>query len=194
MYRGDKLWDFSKRATDGFLAPLVPGIVGGWAALHERYGSLPWPKILAPAIEYAEKGFPVTPAVVASMTTGEMSKARRYPYGLSLFSKPDGSTLSGGDLSVQRKNMGRRSRAMAAKGPDTFYKGVVGQKIASHFQENGAAHRRRGPRRLPRDLERAHRHHLPRAHREDAPAWLVRHDHPAVAERARGLRPRDDGP
>ena len=136
MYRGDKLWDFSKRATDGFLAPLVPGIVGGWAALHERYGSLPWPKILAPAIEYAEKGFPVTPAVVTSMTTGEMSKARRYPYGLSLFSKPDGSALSGGDLWVQ-KDLAETLHAMAAKGPDTFYKGAVGQKIASHFQENG---------------------------------------------------------
>lgn len=136
MYRGDKLWDFSKRATDGFLAPLVPGIVGGWAALHERYGSLPWPKILAPAIEYAEKGFPVTPAVVQSMTTGEMAKARRYPYGRDLFSKPDGSALAGGDLWVQ-KDLAETLKAMAAKGPDTFYKGEVGKKITSHLQENG---------------------------------------------------------
>ena len=28
-YRGDKLWDFAKRATTGYLAPLVPGIVAG---------------------------------------------------------------------------------------------------------------------------------------------------------------------
>ena len=37
--------------------------VAGWAALHERLGSLPFPEVLAPAIEYAEKGFAVSPVV-----------------------------------------------------------------------------------------------------------------------------------
>lgn len=135
MFRGDKLWDFSKRATDGYLAPLVPGILAGWAAMHERYGSLTWAQILAPAIEYAERGFPVTPAVTRSMTTGEMSKARRYPYGRSLFAKGD-EVVQPGEIWVQ-KDLAATLKAIAAKGTAEFYKGDIARKIAKHFRENG---------------------------------------------------------
>ena len=38
----------------------VPGAVDGWLALHERYGRLPLPEVLAPAIELAEEGFPAS--------------------------------------------------------------------------------------------------------------------------------------
>ena len=35
----------------------VPGAVAGWVALHSRFGRLPFAEVLAPAIEYAERGF-----------------------------------------------------------------------------------------------------------------------------------------
>ena len=38
----------------------VPGAVDGWLALHERYGRLPLERVLAPAIELAEDGFPAS--------------------------------------------------------------------------------------------------------------------------------------
>ena len=41
----------------------VPGCVGGWAALHERFGSMPLEEVMAPAIRYAEEGYPVTPNI-----------------------------------------------------------------------------------------------------------------------------------
>src|SRR5215470_18109979 len=44
----------------GMLAVTVPGAVAGWYKLHQRYGKLPMSRILAPAIEYAETGFPVS--------------------------------------------------------------------------------------------------------------------------------------
>src|SRR5215831_7075466 len=44
----------------GMHSVTVPGAVAGWYKLHERYGKLPMVRILAPAIEYAEKGFPVS--------------------------------------------------------------------------------------------------------------------------------------
>src|SRR6185503_5971779 len=44
----------------GMHSVTVPGAVAGWYTLHERYGKLPMSRILAPAIEYAEKGFPVS--------------------------------------------------------------------------------------------------------------------------------------
>ncbi|WP_243095510.1 gamma-glutamyltransferase family protein [Thermus thalpophilus] len=45
----------------GWLPVTVPGAVSGWRALHERWGRLPFPEVLAPAIRYAEEGFPVGP-------------------------------------------------------------------------------------------------------------------------------------
>src|SRR5262249_10386113 len=38
----------------------TPGNLGGWMAALERFGSLPRPRVLGPAIEYAEKGVPLT--------------------------------------------------------------------------------------------------------------------------------------
>jgi gamma-glutamyltranspeptidase / glutathione hydrolase len=136
MYRGDRLWDFSKRATDGYLAPLVPGMMAGWAALHERYATMSWEELLAPAIEYAELGFPLTSGVARSMTTGEMSKVRRYPYGRALFSKDGSGTYAAGDIWIQ-KDLAETLRTVVREGPDTFYRGTIARKVAAHFAQNG---------------------------------------------------------
>ena len=45
----------------------VPGCVDGWLALHDRYGRLPLADVLAPAISYAEDGFPVSPLLAAAL-------------------------------------------------------------------------------------------------------------------------------
>jgi len=47
----------------GWDAVTVPGAVAGWAALHERYGRLPFADLFEPAIELAERGYGVTPVV-----------------------------------------------------------------------------------------------------------------------------------
>lgn len=136
MYRGDRLWDFAKRATDGYLAPVVPGILAGWAALHDRYGTMSWAQLLAPAIEYAEKGFPVTPALARQMASGDFGKVQQYPYGRGLFTKPGGEPYQGGDIWIQ-KDLAATLRVIAAKGPAEFYKGEIAKKIAQHLRENG---------------------------------------------------------
>src|SRR5271168_1109503 len=38
----------------------VPGAVDGWAKLHGKFGKLPWRDLFAPAIYYADRGFPLT--------------------------------------------------------------------------------------------------------------------------------------
>lgn len=136
MFRGDKLWDFSKRATDGYLASVVPGILSGWASIHDRYGTLTWAQTLAPAIEYAENGFPVTTTVAGQTSSGDFGKVTRYPYGRGLFTKPGGAPLQGGDIWVQ-KDLAETLKAIAAKGPSEFYKGTIAKKIARHLRENG---------------------------------------------------------
>ena len=50
--------DLETIPIEGPLSWSVPGCVDGWAALHERFGSKPLSEVLAPAIHYAEDGFP----------------------------------------------------------------------------------------------------------------------------------------
>ena len=45
----------------GPLPVTVPGCVDGWFELHEKFGKLPIATVLAPAIEYAREGFPLSP-------------------------------------------------------------------------------------------------------------------------------------
>jgi gamma-glutamyltranspeptidase/glutathione hydrolase len=42
-------------------AVTVPGAVSAWRTLWERWGRLPFEQLFAPAIRYAEQGFPVSP-------------------------------------------------------------------------------------------------------------------------------------
>jgi gamma-glutamyltranspeptidase/glutathione hydrolase len=55
-----KAMGLEKIPAYGPLPVSVPGAVDGWTSLHDKFGSMPLKKILAPAIEYAEEGFPVT--------------------------------------------------------------------------------------------------------------------------------------
>ncbi|MEV6717520.1 gamma-glutamyltransferase [Lentzea sp. NPDC051208] len=44
----------------GIESATTPGLLGAWCALHERHGTLPWSRLLAPAVDLAERGTPVT--------------------------------------------------------------------------------------------------------------------------------------
>uniref|UniRef100_UPI0035E44800 gamma-glutamyltransferase family protein n=1 Tax=Litoribacterium kuwaitense TaxID=1398745 RepID=UPI0035E44800 len=47
----------------GWTPITVPGAPAGWAALHKRFGKLPFAKVLEPAIHYAKQGFPISPVL-----------------------------------------------------------------------------------------------------------------------------------
>jgi gamma-glutamyltranspeptidase/glutathione hydrolase len=44
----------------GIESATTPGLLGAWCALHEAHGTMPWSRLLAPAIALAEQGTPVT--------------------------------------------------------------------------------------------------------------------------------------
>ena len=60
----------------GSLAVTVPGTVDGWGALHDKFGKLPLADDLAPAISYAQNGFPVT-QLIAMYWKGNMKAFAR---------------------------------------------------------------------------------------------------------------------
>ena len=64
--------------TSGILSWSVPGCVDGWDQLSKRFGTLPLSKLLAPALQYAEEGFPVSQVIAGFWKRGE-PLARFYP-------------------------------------------------------------------------------------------------------------------
>lgn len=100
----------------------VPGCVDGWLTLHERFGRLGLAEVLAPAVGYAEQGFPASPLLAASV--------RGLPTPL-----PDGAEayrgLTGAGQLVTRPGVGRALRAIAASGRDGFYDGEFGAGLVT---------------------------------------------------------------
>ena len=133
---GARLWDRAHPARDSFVAPVVPGNLAGWGALRDQYGTMTWSQLLAPAIEYADKGFVVTPAVREGFEAGDFGGAvGRYPYGASIFFK-DGKPWPSADV-LKQPNLASTLRAIATGGPAVFYGGALGKRFADFFQANG---------------------------------------------------------
>jgi len=133
---GARLWDRAHPARDSFVAPVVPGHLAGWASLLERYGTMSWRQVLAPAIEYAERGFAVTPAVSSPFADpGFGGAVGRYPYGASIFFK-DASPRPPADV-LKQPDLARTLEVIAADGPAAFYGGALAARIVEFFRSNG---------------------------------------------------------
>lgn len=111
----------------------VPGCVRGWGMLHERFATRGLAELLAPAIRYAEAGFPLTSLL--SQAIGKRMAEIDDPEWRRIF-VPAGQVPRVGDLLVQA-DLGRTLRALGAEGPDLFYRGAVGQAIAGSLERDG---------------------------------------------------------
>lgn len=102
-------------ATFDIRAVPVPGCVDGWHALHERFGRLPMADVLAPAIGYAEDGFP------ASVTLVGAAQGFKHLDGAQ-----DYARLERPGQRVRRPGLGRALRAVADGGRAGHYEGEFG--------------------------------------------------------------------
>jgi gamma-glutamyltranspeptidase / glutathione hydrolase len=119
---------------DGPLSISVPGAVGGAALAVQKYGSKPLAEVLAPAIEIAEHGFPIT-AALAQGLAGSREKLQKFAATKKIWFR-DGRPLEMGDVLINQ-DLARTLRSIAAGGPDAFYRGAVGQNTASFLASNG---------------------------------------------------------
>ncbi|MDZ7638235.1 MAG: gamma-glutamyltransferase [Bryobacterales bacterium] len=74
----------------------VPGAVSGWHAMRERFGTLPFTRILAPAIRYATDGFPVT-ELIATDWRNSASKIGRQTHARKTY-LPHGEPMQVGEI------------------------------------------------------------------------------------------------
>ena len=119
---------------DGVLVSMIPGTAAAWTRAVERFGTKPLSEILAPAIEYAEKGFPINAGFARSLKRN-MEAMMKYPSSAKIY-YPGGKPLLEGDLLVQR-DLGSTFRKIAEGGFDVFYKGEIAKAIVDYVQAHG---------------------------------------------------------
>jgi gamma-glutamyltranspeptidase/glutathione hydrolase len=115
--------------SSGMHAVTVPGAVAGWSKLHERYGKLSWSRILAPAIHYAESGFPVSDIIAAQWKRSEGRLSASSAAARDLLA--DGKAPSHGDV-MRFPLLARTLQRIAEDGRDVFYRGEIAQRIVEY--------------------------------------------------------------
>ncbi len=127
----DDAGDVTDASWVGHLASGVPGSVAGMEAAHERFGTLPWDRLLAPAIRLARDGF-----VVESRHHDDLSWGRerlsRFPSTAAVFlpggqAPPKGSTFRQPDLA-------RTLETISEHGAQGFYAGWVADSVAAEMK------------------------------------------------------------
>ena len=132
--------EFGRRGLDripstGILSVSVPGAVRAWADALERHGTITLAEALAPAIRFAEEGFPVSRELAADIG-GSRRSIQRDPEMARTF-LPGGEPPRAGSL-LKMPDLARTLRAIAADGPAAFYTGDVARRIVSFMeQEDG---------------------------------------------------------
>ncbi len=112
----------------GPLTVTVPGVVDAWHEALARYGRLGLERLLAPAIAYAEQGFPVVPRLAAAI--GENAGALRVSPAAAAVLLPGGRVPRAGQL-LRNPDLAATYRAIAREGRDAFYKEAIAERIAS---------------------------------------------------------------
>ena len=118
----------------GPLPVTVPGCVDGWFSLHEKFGSMEMETILNPAINYANKGFPVT-EVIGYYLEGASAKFKDYPNFKETY-MPGGESLHKGTV-FKNSFLANTLSKIAEGGRDAFYKGPIAKTIADFIQAQG---------------------------------------------------------
>ncbi len=131
------------RSELGYTAIMTPGTVAGFHAAH-RFATRPWAELLQPAIRMAREGLEIPPFVhefwarpaVDGAPSG-LQRLGRTPECARIFLDAEGRLLPVGTLH-RNPDHADTLEAIAAGGPDVFYRGHLAERIAADFERNGA--------------------------------------------------------
>ncbi len=122
----------------GPLPVSVPGAVDGWFELHRKFGSMEIKKILAPAIRYAENGFPLTQLIAWYMHRSiPRFKKSGYPNIENTYIKQNGGRLPNEGEIYKNPYLANSYQKIAEGGRDVFYKGEIAKTILDFIQKEG---------------------------------------------------------
>lgn len=119
-------------STNGYLAVATPGTIAGLYEVHRKYGRLPWKTVIAPAIQLAETGLPVSWRFVSATKT-RLPTLLKNPDAQKIFTH-NGKTYQIGEQLVQPE-LAATLRSVS-QNPQDFYTGTIATAIAADMAAN----------------------------------------------------------
>ena len=134
-----KSQNLEKIPSLGPLPVSVPGAVDGWFELSKKFGSMPMLELLKPAIEYAEKGFPLTQIIGNGFNRSVNYYLKQgFPNIEDTYIKQNNNKLPSEGEIYRNPYLAQTYRLIGEKGRDEFYKGDIAKTIASFIKsQNG---------------------------------------------------------
>ena len=115
----------------------IPGAVSGWAALSQRFGKLPFADLFEPGIDYARRGYLVSP-IVATKWANAVPIFENVP-GWAEHFMPNGRAPRTAEL-FKCEAMARSMEKIAASRGEAFYRGELAEQMTAHARSLGGAH------------------------------------------------------
>ena len=119
----------------GIHSVTVPGVAAGWHAMRERFGTKPLSELLAPAIWYAENGFPVSERI-ASGWAGSVKMHSAHPNSRKTYLIDGERAPKAGEI-FKNPDLAGSLRLIAEKGRDGYYRGKTAEAIVAISREQG---------------------------------------------------------
>jgi gamma-glutamyltranspeptidase/glutathione hydrolase len=134
--------DYEGIPSHGSLSVTVPGTVDAWFALHQKFGKLTMAQNLAPAIEYAQKGFPVSP-VIAYYFAGNLKRFKQISPMVEELDNAMSTYFSEGKAPqtgqvFRNLDLARTLSSIAQGGRAIFYEGDLAKNMDAYFRRIGA--------------------------------------------------------
>lgn len=134
LYAGED-GSIKPEAKAGVRSAGVPGTVAGLALAHEKYGKLPWRRLLEPAIALAKNGVVLTHDEAWVLEWGR-ERLNRSAAGKEAFFKPDGGAYRAGER-LRQPDLAWSLRQIAKHGPDAFYRGMIAERLVAGMEASG---------------------------------------------------------
>jgi gamma-glutamyltranspeptidase/glutathione hydrolase len=124
----------ARQQKRGYRACTIPSTPATLGFAQRRYGILPWARVLEPAIQLAEEGYPIT-KLQHRQTRWCLTALRASPVASHLFLRRDLPPPVGSLF--RQKQLAATLRRIAQYGTDDFYRGAIARSIAEDMQEHG---------------------------------------------------------
>jgi len=114
----------------------TPGAFAGLGLASRRFGAIDWREVVTPTVAMAEQGFPMSPVSAEYLTYSREPIFGVHPDSHRAIHHRDGTPILEGEL-VRIDGLASSLQAIADHGPEEFYTGEIGRRMAAEVRDNG---------------------------------------------------------